>query len=80
MIPDTNIEDLVNHPSHYTRGEMECIHAIKAASGANPNGGFQSYLQGVIIKYLWRYPHKNGIEDLRKAEWYLNQLIREMKK
>ena len=37
--------------------------------------GFEYYLQGNIMKYLWRYRYKNGIEDLNKAKWYLDKLI-----
>ena len=37
--------------------------------------GFEYYLQGNIMKYLWRYRYKNGVEDLKKAQWYLNELI-----
>jgi hypothetical protein len=37
--------------------------------------GFEYYLQGNIIKYLWRYRYKNGIQDLKKAQWYLAKLI-----
>ena len=37
--------------------------------------GFEFYLQGNIIKYLWRYKYKNGVEDLKKAQWYLTKLI-----
>ena len=37
--------------------------------------GFEYYLQGNIMKYLWRYRYKNGVEDLKKALWYLNKLI-----
>ena len=65
--------DPVNHPTHYTTGGVECIDAIKAAV---PD--FQSYCSGNIIKYVWRYRHKNGIEDLKKAEWYLHALITEV--
>ena len=50
---------------------VECIEAIAAAT----DDGFEYYLQGNIIKYLWRYRYKNGIEDLKKAQWYLNKLI-----
>jgi hypothetical protein len=64
--------DAVN-PSHYKQGPIECIEAIKAALGR----GFISYLWGNIIKYLWRWPNKNGVEDLKKARWYLDRLIRE---
>jgi hypothetical protein len=48
-----------------------CIDAIRAATG----DGFQYYLQGNIMKYLWRYRYKNGLEDLKKARWYLDALI-----
>ena len=36
---------------------------------------FEGWLRGNVIKYLWRYPHKNKLEDLRKAQFYLNRLI-----
>ena len=39
--------------------------------------GYEYYLQGNIIKYLWRYRYKNGVEDLEKAQWYLTKLIEE---
>ena len=63
--------DNVTHPSHYTQGKVECIDAIEAATG----DGFTGYLTGNILKYIWRWKHKNGIEDLRKARWYLDRLI-----
>ena len=63
--------DNVNSPSHYNKGLVECIDGIQSAT----DDGFEYYLQGNIIKYLWRYRHKNGVEDLRKAKWYLNNLI-----
>ena len=64
--------DMVNSPDHYNYAGIECIDAIRAATGEE---GYQYYLQGNIIKYLWRYRYKNGVEDLQKAQWYLNQLI-----
>jgi hypothetical protein len=64
-------EDMVNHPTHYNKAGIETIDALEAMLG----DGFESYLQGNIMKYLWRYKYKNGIEDLKKAEWYLNKLI-----
>ena len=63
--------DVVNSPAHYNQTGIECIDAIAAAT----DDGFEHYLQGNIIKYLWRYRYKNGIEDLKKAQWYLNKLI-----
>ena len=50
---------------------IECIDAIRAAT----DDGFEYYLQGNIMKYVWRYKYKNGSEDLKKAQWYLNKLI-----
>jgi hypothetical protein len=64
--------DPVN-PSHYKQGGIECIEAMKVALG----GGFLGYLRGNAIKYLWRYDKKNGVEDLKKARWYLDRLIQE---
>jgi len=63
--------NLVDHPPHYNQKGIECIDAIEAAT----NEGFEFYLQGNIIKYLWRYKYKNGVEDLKKAQWYLTKLI-----
>lgn len=67
--------DLVNQPPHYNQGGVECIEAIKASMSAEE---FQGYLKGNAIKYLWRYRHKNGVQDLQKANWYNNRLIREL--
>ena len=63
--------DMVNHPPHYNKYGVECIEAIKSATGE----GFEHYLQGNVIKYLWRYRYKNGIEDLKKANWYLELMM-----
>jgi|TARA_A100001011_G_scaffold270288_1_gene279533 hypothetical protein len=68
--------DNVNSPKHYNQSGVECIDAIRAATD-DGLGGFEYYLQGNIIKYLWRYRYKNGLEDLKKAQWYLNLLIEE---
>ena len=64
-------DDNVNHPPHYNQAGIECLDAIEAATG----DGFEHYLQGNILKYLWRYRYKNGIEDLKKARFYLDKLI-----
>ena len=62
----------VQHPSHYTQGGIECIDAIRASMTAD---GFCDYCKGNIIKYIWRWRDKGGVEDLRKASVYLNWLI-----
>ena len=67
-------EDMVNNPPHYNKSGIETIDAIKAMTDI----GYEYYLQGNIMKYLWRYRYKNGIEDLKKAQWYLNELIDEL--
>ncbi len=70
------MNDPVNHPSHYTSGSAECIDAITAALACHTNP-IWAWLTGQIIKYLWRWPMKNGVEDLKKARWYLDRLIGE---
>jgi len=65
-------EDNVNHPQHYGTGNIECIDYIKDFLTLEE---YQGYLRGNIAKYLHRWPYKNGVEDLRKAEWYLKRLI-----
>ena len=67
-------QDMVNSPSHYNQAGIECIDAIRAAT----DDGYEYYLQGNIIKYLWRYRYKNGVQDLEKAQWYLQKLIEEI--
>ena len=70
-----NVVDMVNSPPHYNQTGIECIHAISAATGDN----FKHYLQGNILKYLWRFDYKEKpIEDLQKAKWYLDKLIEEV--
>ena len=67
--------DMVNSPPHYNQTGIECIHAISAAT----NDGFKYYLQGNILKYLWRFDYKDKpLEDLEKAKWYLDKLIEEV--
>ena len=68
------MSDMVNHPPHYTAGDIECIDAIRAALGRD---GFISYCRGNAIKYLWRCNHKGGTEDMHKAEWYVNRANQE---
>jgi len=65
-------EDIVNHPDHYTMGNFEVIEIIKDQL---PVEGFLGYLRGNLIKYILRYKHKGGIEDLKKAHVYLGWLI-----
>lgn len=68
--------DNVNHPNHYTQGGVECIDAIAAATTGKT--GIEAVCVANVIKYLWRYELKNGIEDVKKARWYLDRLIPEL--
>ena len=65
--------DKVNHPEHYNQGTIECIDAIEAMLSQEE---FVGYLRGNSLKYRWRFRYKNGIEDLRKAEWYERRLLK----
>ena len=66
------MKDSVNNPSHYASGSIECIDAMESMLSRDE---FIGYLRGNIFKYQWRYKHKNGLEDLKKAEWYQRKLI-----
>ena len=68
--------DVVNHPSHYTKGRIECIDAIDSATTGK--SGIEAVCVANVIKYLWRYEEKGGLESVRKAQWYLNKLISEL--
>nr|DAM98277.1 MAG TPA: nucelotide kinase [Caudoviricetes sp.] len=73
LLPENN----VNHPKHYTKGDIECIDALKAATVGKT--GIEAVCVANIIKYLWRYEEKNGVEDCLKAKWYRERLIKELK-
>ena len=68
--------DVINHPSHYTKGRIECIDAIDSATTGK--SGIEAVCVANIIKYLFRYEEKNGLEDVKKAKWYINKLISEL--
>ena len=67
--------DPVNRPAHYTSGGIECIDAMQAAFG---DEAVKDFCLCNAFKYLWRHRNKNGVEDLKKARWYLNRLIEEV--
>ena len=67
------LDNNVNSPSHYNSGAIECIDAIEAMLSYEE---FVGYLRGNSLKYRWRFRYKNGIEDLRKAEWYERRLLK----
>ena len=65
--------DMVNHPTHYTGGKIECIDALESA--VTDLNGIEAVCTANAIKYLWRWKHKNGKQDLQKAVWYINRLM-----
>lgn len=71
-----NRPDMVSHPKHYTQGGIECIDALKAATVGKR--GIEAVCVANVIKYLWRFEEKNGIEDVRKAKWYIERLLKEL--
>lgn len=63
-----NHVETVNHPSHYNQGKYEVIDVID-------DWGLD-FCAGNVVKYVARHEHKtNGLDDLKKAQWYLNRLI-----
>jgi len=69
--------DNVNHPGHYCQGGIECIKAIEASMTPEE---FQGYCKGNVMKYIWRFREKNGLEDLKKARVYLGWMIESKEK
>jgi hypothetical protein len=74
MTADGMRRDAVDHPAHYTAGKVECIDALEAATVGLE--GIEAVCTANAIKYLWRWKRKNGAEDLRKARWYLDHLLK----
>tara|TARA_A200000159_G_scaffold163136_1_gene188594 strand:+ start:2845 stop:3195 length:351 start_codon:yes stop_codon:yes gene_type:complete len=76
--------DVVNKPPHYNASSIECIDAMKAMSEGSVGkqkhtvSNHQAYCWQNSFKYLWRWPYKNGVEDLKKCRWYLDRLIEEL--
>lgn len=69
--------DNINHPQHYA-GKVECIDCLESATeGLN---GIEAICTANAIKYLFRWKRKNGVEDLKKAQWYINRLIEKLEK
>ena len=61
--------DIVNHPVHYEQScSLKCIQVMELVFGAE---AIKHFCMCNAFKYMWRYKHKNGLEDLKKARWYL---------
>jgi len=67
------MSEAVDHPSHYAKGEIECIVALQSALTPEE---FAGLCKGSILQYVWREKGKGGIQDLQKARWYLDYLIK----
>lgn len=71
--------DMVNHPPHYNNGPAvcdkcgDCIECIEVTR-------HMPFSLGNAVKYLWRWQDKGGLEDLKKARWYLDDCIKDIEK
>ena len=75
----TGEHDMVSHPPHYqSETGLEVIDVIEAFTFDLK--GIEATDTGNIIKYICRWKHKNGLQDLKKASWYLNHLIKHIEK
>ena len=72
--------DMVNHPPHYIAGKFEVIEIIESITNSMYLTPFEGYCLGNAIKYLARFKNKNGVEDLKKAKWYIDKLIIQLSK
>lgn len=66
-------KDNVNHPQHYTNGKYECIDVLEDITSELT--GIEAICTANAVKYLWRWKYKNGVEDLKKARWYIEKLV-----
>lgn len=66
------VDDAVNHPSHYETGKFECIEVMTEAIGVD---AVKNFCLCNAFKYLYRCGRKNGLEDIKKAKWYIDRLI-----
>ncbi len=66
------VPDNVEHPQHYTSGNIECIDAMIETQGVE---AVKNFCICNAFKYLWRHNKKNGVEDVKKAVWYLNKFL-----
>lgn len=66
--------DMINHPPHYiSKNGLETIDVIEAFTADLK--GIEAVCTANVIKYICRWNYKNGLQDLKKAQWYLNKLI-----
>ena len=82
IIPDVTLDDImaaeepehdnVNHPSHYETGKFECIDVMVETQGVQAT---KDFCVCNALKYIYRHKRKNGLEDVKKAIWYLNKYV-----
>ena len=72
MVINKSTVDNVNHPSHYETGKFECIDVMLETQGKE---AVKDFCVCNAFKYLYRHENKNGLEDIKKAVWYLNKFI-----
>ena len=65
-------EDVVNHPSHYESGKFECIEVMLETQGKE---AVLNFCLCNAFKYLYRHNRKNGLEDIKKSQWYINKYV-----
>lgn len=65
-------KDEINHPSRYAGGQYECIDVMVDVFGVE---AVKHFCLLNSFKYIWRAEHKNGVEDIKKANWYLNKYV-----
>lgn len=70
---DEGLNDLVNHPKHYELPNG--VEVFDVISGSFGDEAIKGFCIGNVIKYVCRHERKNGIEDLRKAKWYLDKYL-----
>lgn len=70
--PQEPVEDVVNHPSHYETGKFECIEVMQETLGYD---AVRDFCVCNAFKYIYRHKRKNGYEDIKKAQWYLNKYV-----
>lgn len=64
--------DNVNHPAHYETGKFECIDVMVETQGVEAT---MDFCVCNALKYIYRHRKKNGVEDIKKADWYLKKYL-----
>lgn len=65
-------QDIINHPSHYQTGKYDCIEVMEEALGKE---AVKDFCLCNAFKYIYRHKRKNGLEDIKKAQYYINKYV-----